>query len=450
VLTDFHIKNYRSIRGAWLKLPKVTVIVGANGSGKSNLYRAMYLVSTTTTGQLARSVAEEGGMKSIIWNGKYSNNDEFKVNLSVKFDNLQYDLTLGTLAETKEEEANFGVFAKDLQIKRERVFHFKKGVKSRILNRSKQTIQARDASGNTGDYTLRVGMNESVLSGLREPHKYPELSQLREEIFGWRFYHHFRTDKDSPLRRPQPAVATSIMAHDGSDLVAAIATIQQWGQWQKFERSLDEAFPGTTPVINETRSGLRLGIKYPGIQRVLDASELSDGTLQYLCLLSSLYSLTAPPLLVLNEPETSVHPDLLEPLARLLVSASEESQIWITTHSSELSDYLLDLTGYSPLVLEKVQGETRLVGVKLGDHPDDHDDDEQDDEDDIDVGDQTPDSLYKKSGGRHTGLPAKKKSKSSISDSVNAKQTHIDWPVEQDPEAAAAAKKLEELRKRLT
>jgi predicted ATPase len=222
VLTDFHIKNYRSIRGAWLKLPQVTVIVGANGSGKSNLYRAMYLVSTTTNGQLAHSVAEEGGMESIIWNGKYSNNDEHKVNLSVKFEDLQYDLTLGTLWEQPGDEERFGVFSKDLQIKRERVYQFKKGMKSRILYRTKQTVQARDVSGQTGDYTMRLGMNESVLNGLREPHKYPELSKLRQEILGWRFYHHFRTDKDSPLRRPQPPVAPSIMAHDGSDLVAQI------------------------------------------------------------------------------------------------------------------------------------------------------------------------------------------------------------------------------------
>jgi predicted ATPase len=443
VLTDFHIKNYRSIRGVWLKLPKVTVIVGANGSGKSNLYRAMYLVSTTTTGQLARSVAEEGGMESMIWDGKYSNHDEHKVNLSVKFNDLQYDLTLGTLWEQLGDEDRFGVFSKDLQIKRERVYHFRNGVKSRILYRTKQTVQARDASGQTGDYTRRVGMNESVLSGLREPHKYPELSKLREEIYGWRFYHEFRTDKDSPLRRPQPAVATAVMAHDGSDLTAAIASIQQWGEGHKFARSLDEAFPGTMLAISHNRNGLRLGMKYPGIERTLDASELSDGTLQYLCLMASLYSLNAPPLLVLNEPETSVHPDLMEPLARLLLNASQESQIWITTHSTELSDYLLDLTGYSPLLLEKVNGETRLVGVKLGDHPDDHDDD---DDEELDDGNHP----FKKTVTDPQAAPqSKKKSKSKTSDSLNVKQTQIDWPAEQDPEAVAAAKKLEELRKRL-
>jgi hypothetical protein len=62
-----------------------------------------------------------------------------------------------------------------------------------------------------------------------------------------------------------------------------------------------------------------------------------------------------------------------------VVSASKDSQIWITTHSTDLSDYILDLSGHTPLVIEKVVGETRLVGVKLGEHPDNQDDDDEDD-----------------------------------------------------------------------
>ena len=430
-LTDLLVKNYRSVRNAWLKLPRVTVIVGANGSGKSNLYRAMHLVSSTASGQLARSIADEGGMSSIIWSGKYGVSDEFKVNLSVKFNELQYDLTLGTLGP------DYGIFSNDLQIKRERVYVYRKGVKSRILYRTLGTIEARDASGKTGDYTMRVGSNESILTGLREPHKYPELSKLRQEFLGWRFYHHFRTDKYSPLRKPQLPVATKIMSHDGSDLASAIATIRQWGAWDKFEQSLDEAFPGATLHIDSSSSGLRLKMEFPGLERSLEAAELSDGTLQYLCLLCSVYSLEAPPLMVLNEPETSIHPDLFEPLSRLLVSASAESQIWITTHATELSDYILDLTGYSPLVLEKIEGETRLVGVKLGDHPDDQDDDEEDDEQDKSAQSFLPGA----------GTDSKPKPKATASQ--NADQMQINWQADDDPDSAAAAEKLERLRKKL-
>jgi predicted ATPase len=426
-LTDFSIKNYRSVRGAWLKLPRITVIVGANGSGKSNLYRAMYLVSATASGQLARSIAEEGGMSSIIWSGDYGSHDDYTVDLSVKFSDLQYDLTLGMMGP------DYGLFATDLQVKRERVYAYKNGVKSRILNRGIASIEARDASGVMSDYTMRVAGNESILTGLREPYKYPGLSRLQQEFLGWRFYHHFRTDKDSPLRKPQFPVATAIMAHDGGDLIPAIATIKQWGNWDRFLESLDQAFPGCELQLSETHAGLRLGMRYPGLQRALDASELSDGTLQYLCLLCAFYSLQAPTLLVLNEPETSIHPDLLEPLARLVVGASKDSQIWITTHSTDLSDYILDLSGHSPLVIEKVAGETRLVGVKLGEHPDNHDDEDEEDVPDADA------------AGR--GASSGKTNKSAKKQSENKNQKKGD--TEPDPEAAAAAAKLASLRKKL-
>jgi len=393
----------------------------------------MYLVSATASGQLARSIAEEGGMSSIIWSGDYGLHNDFSVDLSVKFSDLQYDLTLGMMG------IGYGPFATDLQIKRERVFTYKNGVKSRILNRGIGSIEAREASGVTSDYTMRVAGNESILTGLREPHRYPGLSRLQQEFLGWRFYHHFRTDKDSPLRKPQLAVATPIMAHDGGDLIPAIATIKQWGDWDSFLESLKEAFPGSELILSETNSGLRLGMRYPGLQRTLDASELSDGTLQYLCLLCAFYSLHAPTMLVLNEPETSIHPDLLEPLARLVVNASKESQIWITTHSTDLSDYILDLSGHSPLVIEKVAGETRLVGVKLGEHPDEQDDDADEDEDE----------LNDAATGLGPGRGKANKSAQTKKRGEDKNQKTVDLELKIDPEAEAAAAKLASLRKKL-
>jgi len=100
------------------------------------------------------------------------------------------------------------------------------------------------------------------------------------------------------------------------------------------------------------------GLKMPGVIRALDARELSDGTIRYLCLLAALLSPRPPSLLALNEPESSLHPDLLEPLARLIVQASHNSQIWITTHSIALADYIESYSGIAPVRLNKINGET--------------------------------------------------------------------------------------------
>lgn len=363
-LTDFWIHNYRSIRNVWLKLDRLNVIVGPNGAGKSNMYRAIYLMSCAATGRLSRSVAEEGGVQSSMWSGNYGSKDLKHVQLSIKLNDMQYDLAFSSIPKMMRPEES--LFRKDLEIKKEELYLLKGTVKSKIMQRGRAEVKVRDAKGVMSDYTMRIPINESILSGIREPHKYPQLSALRQELLSWRFYHHFRTDRDSPLRKNQFPVMTPTMAHDGSDLVSAIGTIMEFGDRQGFENALDDAFPGATVRVENTHTGLQLLLEMPDLHRPLEAREMSDGTLQYLCLLTAFYSLDPASVLVINEPETSIHPDLFEPLARLLVDASHRSQVWITTHSRDLSDYIVELSGYSPLELEKVHGETKLVGVKLG------------------------------------------------------------------------------------
>lgn len=375
-LTDFVIRNYRSVRDIWLKLNRINVIVGPNGSGKSNLYRAIYLVASTATGRLARNLADEGGMASALRSGEFGRKEKAQISLSIKTNEIQYDLECGTVRDSRRDDS---LFLDDLEIKSEKVHLFRNGVKSNILSRGRMEVTTRDAKGTVSDYTSYIPPNESFLSSLRDPHKYPHLFALREEFLNWRFYHHFRTDRQSPLRKTQLAVLTPMMAHDGSDLVSAIGTIFENGDAAGFLASLEDAFPGSRIAVEATEHGLNLQMEMQGIKRPFEARELSDGTLQYLCLLTAFYSLCPPSMLVINEPETSIHSDLMEPLARLITRASQDSQIWITTHSRELSDYILELSGYAPLELEKVNGETRLVGVGLGGYrePEDSDVDEE-------------------------------------------------------------------------
>src|SRR5581483_9977257 len=123
-----------------------------------------------------------------------------------------------------------------------------------------------------------------------------------------------------------------------------------------------EAFPGAELEIRNDHSLFSFQLKMPGFQRPFQARELSDGTLRYLCLVAALLSPRPPALLALNEPETSIHPDLIEPLAALIARVSRDSQLWVTTHSQALAKAIEDRTGAEPITLEKVDGETRVVG----------------------------------------------------------------------------------------
>jgi predicted ATPase len=93
----------------------------------------------------------------------------------------------------------------------------------------------------------------------------------------------------------------------------------------------------------------------------LKAAELSDGTLRYLLLIAALLSPRPPSLMILNEPETSLHPDLLPPLARLIAQASKRSQIVVVSHAVALVSELAATDDARQIVLEKQLGETLLA-----------------------------------------------------------------------------------------
>ena len=97
----------------------------------------------------------------------------------------------------------------------------------------------------------------------------------------------------------------------------------------------------------------RLQLYQPGLLRPLDAAELSDGTLRYLLLAAALFSPRLPPLLVFNEPENSLHPDLLAPLARLIAAAAERTQVWVVAHAETLISALEATPGSTLLRLER-------------------------------------------------------------------------------------------------
>ncbi len=353
------VTGYRSIRKLSIRLADVNVLVGANGCGKSNLYRCLMLVSAAAEGRLAWSLVQEGGMPSVMWAGKRRIKEPHRVCLSVTTEQLRYELSLGLPRPDKT------AFNLDPVVKEEKVDFLDGRTRVPMLERGGGTW-ARDDLGRRVNFPLTFSDSESVLSQLQEPHRFPQLSVLRQEVLGWRFYHQFRTDWESPLRQPQVGTRTPVLSADGHDLAAALQTILEIGAWRDFEDSLNEAFPGSALELRSTEEGrMSLALRMPGFQRPFSAQELSDGTLRYLCLLAALLSPRPPCLLALNEPETSLHPDLLEPLGRLIMRASTRSQLWITTHSDRLARSIEMETGAKPTRLEKVAGETHVVGQTI-------------------------------------------------------------------------------------
>ena len=368
-IREIRVQGYRSIQDLSLRLRQINVLTGPNGSGKSNLYNSVFLLAKAASGGFAHVIAEEGGMPSVLWAGPRRTRssdcrqrDPVRMVLTVKCETFCYELSCG-LSQIRKS-----AFHLDPEIKEEGVWmEAARNRKITFFERGPNGTWILDKDEQRANYSGELLSTESVLSQLREPHLYPELSALRSEMNQWRFYHHFRTDPDSPLRHPQVGVRTPVLSHDGWDLAAALQTIIEIGQAEDLDEAIKQVFPGGELTIdnNEGTGLFSLALHVPGLCRPLRSRELSDGTLRYLCLLAALLSPRPPALLALNEPETSLHPDLLEPLAKQIVNAGRNSQLWVVTHSLRLAELVEKYSGESPIRLELTGGETRLVGQRI-------------------------------------------------------------------------------------
>jgi len=233
---------------------------------------------------------------------------------------------------------------------------------SSLVERNESLIKVREGRGWN---VLSNGLQsfDGMLSQIADPRATPEVFAIRERIRAWRFYDHFRTDKDSPARQPQLGTRTNVLSHDGHDLAAALQTIREVGDVQALDSAISDAFPGCRLSISVGAGGFfSIEFYQHGLLRPLSGDELSDGTLRYLLLVAALLTPRPPSLMVLNESETSLHPDLLPALARLIIKAAENSQVWVVTHVKLLISALSKNKNCNAIQLEKEIGRTQIAG----------------------------------------------------------------------------------------
>ena len=372
MIATLAVENYRSLRHLIVSLGPLTVVTGANGTGKSSLYRALRLLSDAARNGAVAALAREGGLPSTLWAGPETigravregiypvqpvvRGKSVALRLGFGGDDFSYAIDFGLPAGGGQS-----AFALDPVIKRECIWNGPLLRPASVLCERDNGI-VRIRAGRTWSEPCQIRPYDSMLSEFADPSQAPEVLRVREQIRSWRFYDHIRTDASAPARASQVGTRTPVMSPDGADIAAALQTIREIGDPAAVDAAVDAAFPGSSLRIAAAADGrLSVQLHQHGLLRPLEAAELSDGTLRYLLWIAALLSPRPASLLVLNEPETSLHPDLLAPLGQLISQAAARTQIITVSHARPLIDAVTaaaDSTALTAIELVKEFGET--------------------------------------------------------------------------------------------
>jgi predicted ATPase len=389
-LSAVEIIGYRSVRKIRFPVRQLTVLVGGNGVGKTNLYRSLELLQAAARGTLADEIAREGGLASIFWAGGknlssdgsfepmyrtdgYRKGEGNSLRLAASFADLgdgSFDPTYRLDVGFAPKEAT-AAFPNEAQVRAESLEWQQRGKTVGLMDRKGGMAWARDAAGRRELADDDILASETALAALSGR---SEVALVRDSLVAWRFFHGFRTDAESAIRRPSRAVTAPSLASDGSNLGAVLATLHHIrGDRIDLDRAIEDAFPGAELVIPEVGEFASFGMRYAEMpKRVFAPHELSDGTLQFLALAGALLSYRLPPFIALNEPENSLHPNLLPMLARLIVKAAERSQVWVVTHARDLADAIAAESGVLPREVVRNDDGTWLEGLsQIGEFADD-------------------------------------------------------------------------------
>jgi predicted ATPase len=321
-----HVQGFRRLIDVDLELRSLNVLIGANGSGKTSLLDVFSLLGASASGGLGARLSEFGGIASIRSFGKA--------------DQMSFELSTPV---PQSAPLTYGLTIKPKGISHEISYE-------RLAQSDFSYIESQD-----GDITYREFSGalvvrptwdykpfETALSQV--PKNFPLPERVRSFLASFTYYHALDVGPRAPVRLPQPLRPATLPGKDGEDLVSCLYNLQQTepDRFEAIEDALKSAFPGFVrlnfpPVAAGT---LAMTWKDSNFTDAFFMHQLSEGTLRFLWLATLLQSPGVTGVTLLDEPEVSLHPELLSLLAELMRGASRRTQLIVATHADRLVRFL--------------------------------------------------------------------------------------------------------------
>lgn len=365
MINRLEIKCFHSFEELELEMRPLTVLIGPNGGGKSNLLDVFSFLSQAALGELAEGIARRGGFDSLHFRGTASD----RISLGVDFSpdppfaeegaDIHYKLELrsvGSVAKVWFEQVSIG--PKPGHARPIRLMHRDKdGCRFRNLPRQEME-EVKQLESET----------ELAVTQVKDQQVYPTPYKLVRTVGSWGFYPPTSTGLDAAIRRPQLLRPGLRLATNGGNLASALHALQN-----RYPHVYDDlvdrlrnacagfkylSFP---PEGGDGMINLRWWEEPYDEEFGFSANLLSDGTLRLLMLLAILLSPDPPPLICIDEPELGLHPDWIKLIAELAVTASERTQLVIATHSPE---FVSKVRPSDVVIVEKTGGQTVAERLK--------------------------------------------------------------------------------------
>lgn len=334
-------------------LEPLNVLVGSNGSGKSNFIELFRLLNAAPS-DINHPVAQTGGFGEWVWKGESEKNER---NIFQKLVTLSAVVMCEDFSDIFREQdfpVEYSLSLNDYQrltIANENLLPLNGDNPDFYYKFSRGTAviyQWHPVNEEFGVFTSGIARslnatefkpNLSILSQRNDPGIYPQITFIAEQFSSIRLYTDAYFGRLYPARRPQDAALDgSSLFEDSSNLALVLNDLQNQPQvMKKIVENLKLFYERVENIITRVQGGtVQIYFQEEGLTQTVPATRLSDGTLRYLCLLVLLLHPTPPPLMCIEEPELGMHPDIIPVIADLLIGASQRTQLIVTTHSSQL------------------------------------------------------------------------------------------------------------------